>query len=449
MIAAGINGGIGMNRALTSVLVATLMLVSVPAVAAQARKKAEPPPPPPQFHVEVATRTMALEKVGLSIPASTQIGQVGIDGLCISKAPVYVSDAFRGVPWQDLAKVFAAEAVAAGYKTATSQTDLFASGDSSRPELIVGAAILGIAETGCESTQIIRDFVNIEATIKVEWQIFDPLEKKLLFRGANEGFAKVRKETDDLNVMRNYALAAADGTREAFQQAAKAILADANFVAAVRDPNGGPAADPGALFPEAENKPSQSQIVRLPLSAVAFKEQTSRLREQVVTVRAADGHGSGFYIADGLLLTNHHVAGRGTKVRIKFLSGREIAGEAIASDAKRDVALIKTESVGVPGLPLRLENPDLTSQVFVSGSPLDEKNEGSITSGIVSAIRMEKQGPFIQSDVGVTHGNSGGPMFDDKGNVIGMTDLGTESTAISLFIPIADALRALEIGFKP
>jgi serine protease Do len=448
MIVAGL-GESGMIRAISKAAVALLMLAAVPAQAAQARKKAEPPPPPPQFHVDVATRTMALEKVALSIPASTQIGEVGIEIFCGSKVPILVGDAFKGVPWQDLAKVFAAEAAAAGYKAATSQTDLFASGDSSRPELIVGAAILGISEKGCVSTQIIRNYANIEATIKVEWQVFDPLEKKILFRATNEGFAKVRKETDDLNLMRNYALAAADGSREAFQQAAKTILADPNFVAAVLDPTGGPAAEPGALFPEASAPSAGREIVRLKANTAPFKNQVAVLRDQVVTVQTAGGTGSGFYIADGLLLTNHHVVAGTSHVRVRFFGGREIAGDVVASNAKRDVALIKTESAGVMGLPVRLEKPELTSQVFVIGSPLGEKNEGSVSAGIVSAFREEKEGAFIQSDVGVTHGNSGGPMFDDRGNVVAMTVKGAEGTAVNMFIPIADAIRVLEIQFKP
>ncbi|MBX7200555.1 MAG: S1C family serine protease [Rhodospirillaceae bacterium] len=79
--------------------------------------------------------------------------------------------------------------------------------------------------------------------------------------------------------------------------------------------------------------------------------------------------------------------------------------------------------------------------MFVIGTPARTSNEGSVISGFVSAFRAEKQGSFIQSNVPVTHDNSGGPMFDDQGNVIGLTDLGDrDAAAINRFIPIADAL---------
>ncbi|MHB1206000.1 MAG: S1C family serine protease [Rhodospirillaceae bacterium] len=435
-----------MIRAISSTALAMLMLAAVPANAAQARKKAEPPPPPPQFHVDVATRTVSLQKVVLSIPAGSSVGEAYFGNLPSCSSPtktILTDDAFRGIGPKDLALVFAREATAAGYRAPGNQSNLFNTEDAAAPEVVLGAALTDLKEKGCKN---LLNATTLEATLKVEWQVFDPLEKKLLFRVTNEGVSKVKLD-DALGL--TFGNLPMTGAQEAFRQAAKALLADPNFVAAVRDSNGGPAADPGVLFPEASAPSTRREIVRLKASIAPFKDQVAALRDQVVTVETAGGSGSGFYIADGLLLTNHHVIAGTPRVRIRFLGGREIPGEVVTSNAKRDVALIKTESAGVIGLPVRLEKPDLTSQVFVIGSPLGEKNEGSVSAGIVSAFREEKDGPFIQSDVGVTHGNSGGPMFDDKGNVIAMVVKGVEGTAVNRFIPIGDALRVLEIQFKP
>ena len=155
-----------------------------------------------------------------------------------------------------------------------------------------------------------------------------------------------------------------------------------------------------------------------------------------------------------MLLTNHHVIAGYTDVRINFFGGRQITGTVISSDARRDIALVKTEPQAFAGLPVRLENPEVASQVFVIGSPLDPKNEGSVSAGIVSGFRDHAYGPMLQSDVGVTFGNSGGPMFDDKGNVIALTDLGIPAangdvTQVNLFIPIADGLKKLNIALEP
>lgn len=436
-----------MIRAIPRVALALLMLAAVPAEAAQARKKAEPPPPPPQFHVDVATRSMSLQRLVVNIPAGAAIGTASFDTLCIKSQPIYRENAFQGVPAQDYGLVFSEEAAAAGYRVPEAQTNLFGTGDAAQPELLVGAAVLSLDEKGCP-IPFAGYSGKVQANMQVEWQVFDPLEKKLLFRTTTTSAAEVSLHgTGGMT----YGPMTRDAARAAFRQGAKTLLADANFVAAVRDPKGGPAAEAGALFPEAAAPPPANlEIIRLRPATEDFKNQVDHLREQVVTIRTANGSGSGFYIADNLLLTNHHVIAGFQHIRIRFMGGREIAGEVVTSNAKRDVALIKTEkNAGFTGLPLRLENPDLTSQVFVIGSPLGEKNEGSVSAGIVSAYRTEKQGPFLQSDVAVTHGNSGGPMFDEKGNVIAMTDLGEPGTAVNRFIPIADALRVLEIRFKP
>lgn len=442
-----------------AVIALAISLLAAPAYAAQARKKApEPPPPPPQFHVDVATRSMALARLVLGFPETAIVGQAGFYAIaCRDKEPIYASNAFNGIPKDDYAKVFATEAAAAGYRMASSQTDLFASGDTSAPELQLGAAIVSLKEDACPTTQLIMKTLDVHAVMRVEWQLYDPLEKKLLFRATNEGVADLSRTISNQDSMgRHYVVMLPDAARNAFQQAAKAILADPNFVAAARDPKGGAPAQPqtNELFPEAQNatpaNPPPVQVVRLPLSTKPFKDQVTQLRDQVVTVDSGNGTGSGFYIANGLLLTNNHVIAGVQRVKIRFFGGRLIDGLVIASNAKRDVALIKTDDVGVAGLPLRLENPELTSQVFVIGSPLGEKHEGSVTAGIVSALRNESTGPFIQSDVAVDHGNSGGPMFDAQGNVIGLVDLGRgERAAVNLFIPIADALKVLDIKFAP
>ena len=128
-----------------------------------------------------------------------------------------------------------------------------------------------------------------------------------------------------------------------------------------------------------------------------------------MTVIVGGGHGSGLYIADGLLLTNHHVADRGATVKVRFSSGQEIYGTTIAANARRDVALIKTEPVGVAGIPIRTEDPAVGEDIFVLGSPLDIKLENTLSRGIISGFREEDGKRFVQSDVNTQHGNSGGP----------------------------------------
>ena len=119
-------------------------------------------------------------------------------------------------------------------------------------------------------------------------------------------------------------------------------------------------------------------------------------------------------------------------------------------DARRDVALIKAESRGRRPLAVRRAPVVLGEGVFAIGTPLEETLQNTMTKGIVSAQQRVFDGlPFIQSDVGVTHGNSGGPLLDEKGAVIGLTASGREingaPVGLNFFIPIDDALKALAI----
>jgi serine protease Do len=89
-------------------------------------------------------------------------------------------------------------------------------------------------------------------------------------------------------------------------------------------------------------------------------------------------------------------------------------------------------------------------EAYASGAPLDAALSGTITKGIVSAIRRDDDGTlWIQADVDVQPGNSGGPLLDGSGNVIGITSFGLQpegsSIGLNFFLPIEQALAVLEL----
>ena len=181
----------------TSPLIALMVLAALlaaPADAAQRTRKRPEPPPPPQFKVDVATRPMAMDRLALSIPAGSVIGKLKTGCfLSGSSEPLYTEHAFRGVPTQDYIGVFSAEAGAAGYRVASAQAgDLFTSGEAAKAELVVGAAILSLKADGCIDPGIMGFSTSMDSTVAVDWQVFDPLEKKIVFRGSNQGVAKVK-----------------------------------------------------------------------------------------------------------------------------------------------------------------------------------------------------------------------------------------------------------------
>jgi serine protease Do len=140
------------------------------------------------------------------------------------------------------------------------------------------------------------------------------------------------------------------------------------------------------------------------------------------------GIGSGFIISpDGYILTNTHVVNNASKITVKLTDRREFDGKVIGSDEKTDVAVIKINAKGdLPVVRLGDSSKLRPGQwVLAIGSPFGFEN--SVTAGVVSALARGNVGeggngyvPFIQTDVAVNPGNSGGPLFNLAGEVVGI-----------------------------
>jgi serine protease Do len=164
------------------------------------------------------------------------------------------------------------------------------------------------------------------------------------------------------------------------------------------------------------------------------------------------GQGSGFIVsADGIVLTNAHVVRGATEVTVKLTDKREFRAKVLGADPATDIAVLRIDAKGLPvvnfGDPARAGAGDW---VLAIGSPFGFEN--SVSAGIVSAkgrsLPGESYVPFIQTDVAVNPGNSGGPLFNLAGEVIGInSQIYSRSggyQGLSFAIPIDVALRVKE-----
>ena len=183
-------------------------------------------------------------------------------------------------------------------------------------------------------------------------------------------------------------------------------------------------------------------------------EQIGDIKAGVFTVQLFEGHGSGFFVTeDGLALTNLHVVSKDDHFDVKRIGKKvTLAGRRIrAAKDELDAALIAVAMDDVQPLRINRALPRVGEDVYAFGTPLDQSLEGTLTRGVVSAIREENGVRLIQSDASILPGNSGGPLLDKWGNVIGisvelMVTMGGQPTSICRFIPIHEALRRL--GFR-
>ncbi|KAF1710057.1 peptidase S1 [Pseudoxanthomonas kalamensis DSM 18571] len=163
--------------------------------------------------------------------------------------------------------------------------------------------------------------------------------------------------------------------------------------------------------------------------------------------------GSGFVISpDGYVLTNHHVVDGADEVTVKLSDRREFKAKVIGSDEQYDVALLKIDGNNLPSI--RLGNSDTLKPgqwVVAIGSPLGLDH--SVTAGIVSAVGRttsaeQRYVPFIQTDVAINRGNSGGPLLNTSGEVVGINSqifsMSGGYMGISFAIPIDLAMSAVE-----
>ncbi|RMH93064.1 DegQ family serine endoprotease [Lysobacter pythonis] len=162
--------------------------------------------------------------------------------------------------------------------------------------------------------------------------------------------------------------------------------------------------------------------------------------------------GTGFLIsADGYVLTNHHVVDNADEISIRLSDRRELKAKLVGSDEQSDVALLKVEAKNLPALSLGDSARVKPGQWVVAiGSPYGLDH--SVTAGIVSAIGRstgnQRYVPFIQTDVAINRGNSGGPLLNTRGEVVGINSqifsVSGGFQGISFAIPIDTAMNAVE-----
>ncbi len=164
------------------------------------------------------------------------------------------------------------------------------------------------------------------------------------------------------------------------------------------------------------------------------------------------GYGSAFFISpDGYLLTNHHVIEDSSKVTITLNDRRELDAKVIGSDERTDVALLKVEGKDFPALQTgNVDKLRVGQPVLAIGSPFGF--DYSASAGIVSAKMRNMMGessvPFIQTDVALNPGNSGGPLFNQQGEVVGINSRIFSGTGgymgLSFSVPIDVAMDIAE-----
>jgi S1-C subfamily serine protease len=208
-------------------------------------------------------------------------------------------------------------------------------------------------------------------------------------------------------------------------------------------------------FDQSDNTPDSEETAALDAFSQVVVRVADSLRPAVVNLRIGKGRqmgsGSGvLFSPEGYLLTNHHVVGEADKVRVRLHDGQEAVGRVIGNDPWTDLALVRADGDTFPYAPLGDSGKLRVGQLVVAiGSPLGF--ESTLTAGVVSALGRNLRSVtghlvdnVIQTDAALNPGNSGGPLVDSRGRVVGInTAVIQPAQGICFAIPVNMAKHIL------
>ena len=238
---------------------------------------------------------------------------------------------------------------------------------------------------------------------------------------------------------------ASDSPASSAPASAAPTAAPAN--AAPTAPAGG---GPGVLLPGGLTAPmSFATLVKATDPAVVTVFTVIDERRQGKRMRRGEGLGSGFlYEPSGYILTNNHVIAQATEIVVRLADERRMPAKVVGRDPPTDVAILKIEVTGAPSLPLGDSNAtEVGDWVVAIGNPFGLSH--TVSAGILSArgrtrddvMDLDRTGRgyfnFLQTDTAINQGNSGGPLINLKGEVVGInTAIRANANNIGFAIPI-------------
>jgi hypothetical protein len=204
-----------------------------------------------------------------------------------------------------------------------------------------------------------------------------------------------------------------------------------------------------AVTPLPDPAPVPPPVTRPPATG-SIAEIVGRAAPAVVTVQTSAGTGSGFFIAQDAVITNHHVVGQATRVTLHLVEGAQLEGYVAETAPQVDLAVVRvarTDRVR-PVLEIRpVSSVRVGEEVLAIGSPGfgGRALDATVTRGIVSGVRAINGVTVVQTDAALNPGNSGGPVLDADGRVMAVATAkarGSESIGFAVAAEYALALLA-------
>lgn len=381
------------------------------------------------------SKPIQFRKVVVKMRRGEEIGEMQVGVLCLPTQKVEWKGGRVNVGDEEFTDVFREELQKFNYTVVGDPNALFEDPSAWKAELIVAGVINKLQVNACYPMGGFGNWKDSKGStfVRVQWQIYGQLERKVVYETTTEGSYEATSSSS---------MGVEKALTNAFGVAVQNLLADAKFHKLVTETR--------ALTSSVEGRPGTPLEVRLAKGVSGLPAA----RDATMTVYAGAGHGSGFLISsDGHVITNEHVVKEAKFVKVRLANGREVLGDVLRTNTASDVALIKLREVNLPTTVLALGiPPEVGAEVYAIGSPRSDSLDVTVTKGIVSGYRDERGQKRIQSDVQIHPGNSGGPLINKDGKVVGVAVAGLmqggASQNLNFFLPIDDVVSGLNLVIR-
>jgi S1-C subfamily serine protease len=329
-------------------------------------------------------------------------------------------------------RVYVLEALrAAGLNAVGAESLVFSRDDADKADLLLGGTV---REVACVPRGYTRD-----CRIGIVWEVLDRHSDDIVYRVLSRANERGLPASDSGVAGKRLVLGALQSLLKRPQF--RALLAADARKARAED-----------AFPSAQFRSCRAAPREMPGAFDAVADAT-------VLVKEPRGFGSGFFLnGEGLVLTAAHVVAGAASVEVQDRSGKVTHAKIVRVSHAHDVALLSiAEAAGASGGSFPCLDVDATtkhpgSDVYAIGAPTRQDLAFSLTRGIISGIRTVDGTQLIQTDASVSPGNSGGPLLDKQGRVIGVVSrklAGGAVEGVAFGVAIEDALAALGLSSGP